>query len=386
MEKTAVLKCSHCEKTFAGLCYRDGKGYCANCFDLLFMHCSYCGLIVSRDDIYHFGRHSFCPTCLELNTFRCSRCEELVLNENIYMNRSGERYCGVCYEETHTSCARCDNEIYIDDAYSIDDGRYLCSHCYEQEGSRLVHDCGYRPRWSFNKQKWENTLYLGIELEVETRDFEDSSEDFTNYTKRAGLGDLFYLKEDGSLNNGFEIVSHPFTLQYAHKNFNFRKMLAHLLRSGNSSYKQGTCGFHIHLDRRFFTNLEVKKMRLFFSYNRTILRKFSNRGNTGGSYCLYERYDKVDFLDNKQQAGRYNALNINTGKNTIEIRIFRGTLDFKRFLASLQFTDAVANYVKEVSAIKLMGFSWPHFIEWALHKGRYNHFVNYIIGKERLCV
>ena len=43
---------------------------------------------------------------------------------------------------------------------------------------------------------------------------------------------------------------------------------------------------------------------------------------------------------------RYHAINL-TNRNTIEFRMFRGTLNIETFFATLQLVDNIVRYVKE---------------------------------------
>ena len=67
------------------------------------------------------------------------------------------------------------------------------------------------------------------------------------------------------------------------------------------------------------------------------------------------------------------------------MRIFRGTLNSDRFLATLQFCDALAHYSKEVSIMSIRSrLSWNSFLMWSKKTCRYNHFINYINNVENL--
>ena len=58
-----------------------------------------------------------------------------------------------------------------------------------------------------------HNLHMGIELEVE-----NDQELAGDYLLSLGSSqEDFYLKSDGSIEDGFEIVSHPFTMEYWHK-------------------------------------------------------------------------------------------------------------------------------------------------------------------------
>ena len=72
-------------------------------------------------------------------------------------------------------------------------------------------------------------------------------------------------------------------------------------------------------------------------------------------------------------------------KPTIEMRIFRGTLFYPRFIATLQFADALAHFVKEEGTLNSSRTnSWLDFIEWCKKTCNYGHFLNYIKNDKTL--
>jgi hypothetical protein len=62
-----------------------------------------------------------------------------------------------------------------------------------------------------------------------------------------------YLKGDGSLNDGFEIVTHPMTHDWAMEKFPW-EMIEKLRRSGYRSWDTDTCGLHVHASRTSFVD------------------------------------------------------------------------------------------------------------------------------------
>ena len=58
-----------------------------------------------------------------------------------------------------------------------------------------------------------------------------------------------YIKYDGSLDDGFEIVSHPATLNYHLNDFPWEDILHYAVQMGYRSHQTSTCGLHIHVNR-----------------------------------------------------------------------------------------------------------------------------------------
>ena len=59
-----------------------------------------------------------------------------------------------------------------------------------------------------------------------------------------------YVKSDGSLNDGFELVTHPCTLETHLQQVPWRETLEALRGMGYRSHAPGTCGLHVHVSRK----------------------------------------------------------------------------------------------------------------------------------------
>lgn len=367
----------------------NGMDYCRNCADELFFTCAECGDTTLSDTMHAVDDECYCQSCYDELFFYCGSCDNEYRRTDGYMHNS-RLYCSDCYHDIFSVCDECGQTVYSEDIYYNDDeDRYLCQNCSESESGTIRYN-SYMPALNFQKMQYENTLYMGLELEVEcgTHNSRTIAKDFTDYLDSKKNGNKFYMKQDGSLGNGFEVVSHPFTLQYAHKHLQFKDMLKKLRNLGCHSYTGGSCGIHIHVNKDFFTPKEIRKMRLFFCVNSEYLYRFSCRGNTGRNFCMKEEYYMADMRDRKVQIGRYWMLNLNTLKGTIELRLFRGTLSYKRFLAILQFTDAICNFAKVASFQTMAKYnSWHNFIDWTRHNNRHRHFIKHTEGRmAELCV
>ena len=393
----------------------DEECFCQDCYQERFATCDDCGDVVDRDEIGETGNGSnVCNGCIEDHYFHCESCGAIEHCDESHSTPNDEYYCEDCYDEHCTCCEQCGETLWNDDSYSTPSGYSNCERCFydyfgccsdcgetyslddmhydEDSGENYCEncDCGgssqikrwnYMPRLNFYKSKWEKTLlFLGMELEVQTRSsMRDRVENLYQMLKNENLENLFYFKQDGSVCDGFEIVSHPFTLNYGHKNINYYKILKHLKRSGFTSYESGDCGLHVHLSRNFFSAKEIRKMRLFFCSSGNQIQRFSYRGDKT-NYCKKVNYNLRQYKEKDDyQPERYLSLNCNTGKGTLEIRVFRGTLLYRRFLASLQFSDAVAHFVKQVSFMALgKESSWKTFCLWLKQQNRYNHLIRFM--------
>ena len=174
--------------------------------------CSVCGSLHSMDELTVFDDSYLCETCLHTETTRCQRC-----GERIWMDdNAGDSYtplCQHCYDRFYTRCEDCGRIMLQDDAYyeSDDDYDARCYTCHCRHVSqRVIHDYYYKPNPVFFG---DGSRFYGVELEVD-----DGGEINSNAAKIIEVANFpeerIYIKHDGSLNEGFEIVTHPMTLEY----------------------------------------------------------------------------------------------------------------------------------------------------------------------------
>ena len=371
--------CDGCGETFSKDCVTEVNGnyYCDDCFDERYVYCCECGDIVERDDAHEYDGEHYCEECFYQRYTYCYNCDEPIRREDAHYY-GDNAYCPDCFYDYYDYCHNCGYAYPLDELYEYG-GYYYCQDCYEEEADNVIHDYSYKPEPVFFKERWENTLYMGVELEVEVKGSGDRisiADELVNYGDR---WERMYCKYDGSLSNGFEIVTHPHTLQQ-HKKLRWRDILEWLDSRGCTSYDSGNCGLHIHLNKNFFTEKELQKLVYFFHRNKSFIRRFSQRR----SEHIREWADWWDSSELAQgrNSSRYRCINI-TG-STVEVRIFRGTLCYDRFLATLQFCDAVSHFVKQYSLAFIMSWSrdsWKEFCRFIERNG-YHHLVKYFKDKD----
>ena len=341
------------------------------------------------DDIFTVSGKNYCRCCLENTHKNCHACGKWESKETI-MQHGGRHYCPNCYSQYIRTCDNCGNSCQRDRMVE-QNGRWVCENCHRK--LKVIKDYNYTPdEFNYHKLDGDNCLFLGIEVEVETnkdRGYDERcAKEVTEYFKSLDLGEFFYIKHDGTV-EGFELVTQPATLRYMHEKIPWNTILKWFVSKGYTSYKTGNCGLHIHMNKKFFTPLDIHKLRLFFSTNKAYIYKFSKRQGFNDKYCQYEDFSfgiKEFITEGKKQEGKYWAIRTRpTKKDTVELRVFRGTLSYPRFLASLQFTDALAHYIKWVGIMSCQSKnSWIEFIRWCSKENMYQHFLNYIKSKDEL--
>ena len=292
-----------------------------------------------------------------------------------------------------TNCLRCGKEILYTQLYCFDGGNGYCLECYVGAGGgRLIIDHSYKPTPIFchmsteKETKREKLLYLGIELEVENR-----AVNLGDYAYDIQKNNGIYIKHDGSLERGFEIVSHPQTAKYHQKVFNWYNLLEQLRKDRFTSYDNGRCGLHIHVNKNFFNNKDdMLKIVLFFykCFNR--LKRFSKRRDM--NYCKKWKQPLVEQVEaekgsvclSRNNDDRYSCINFQN-HDTVEFRIYKGTLNYDRFLASILFTDAVCNFIKDYSLVFFtnkkhkVSYLWNEFLRYIKVSDRYHFLERYFV-------
>ena len=67
--------------------------------------------------------------------------------------------------------------------------------------------------------------------------------------------------------------------------------------------------------------------------------------------------DIIDKVKDTKYRGRYQGINLEN-QNTIEFRIFRGTLKLNTFIATLQFVDCICRYSKSMRLSDIYTVGW----------------------------
>lgn len=297
-------------------------------------------------------------------------------------------------------CDSCDQGLYDGEAHHADDHTY-CDGCYESEDRSPIRNYGHKPHPNFMLDDGSRSLYqvahpsgqngrlilaMGIEQEVEFVNHRLSGSLEDNASKVLDdintNGEIVYLKEDGSISYGFEIVSHPGTLGFFMNHFNWNGIES-LSKRGFESWNQRSCGLHIHMSRRAFKDdKHLFKFLVFIYKNPNQLIQFAGRNSS------YAKFDVDTFLNGLDSWGerlsvrgssfmkmaknetinneRYCAVNLRNIE-TVELRFFRPSLRANTVKAALQFCDAAFNYTESVNTKEVMSekaLSFEKFHQW----------------------
>ena len=315
---------------------------------------------------------SLCPSCLEEESVVCHVCRERIWNED-NAGSGCAPLCQRCYDRYYTTCERCGRIIREEDARYADEDEEdpLCEDCYVHEIERHdIKDYYYKPEPVFYG---EGPRFFGVELEIdEAGELGANARLLLDIANGNGL-DRLYCKHDGSLNNGFELVSHPMSLAYHAKEMLWAEILHSAVEMGYESHRARTCGLHIHVSRLAFGNTEaeqdaaIARVLYFFERHWSELLLFSRRTQRqldrwAARYGYREQpRDILEHAKKGCHAGRYTCVNLQPCE-TIEFRIFRGTLKYNTFLATLQLVDRICDMALYLSDEEIRALPWSAFV------------------------
>ena len=338
--------------------------------------------------VFKIPRHVF----LTSDVFeQCACCGKIFITSSFIQDMrsihdtNGNFVCNDCFNTRHYRiCDHCGNAFQIGENETVDDytlpsGDVCCDDCLDRELG-YINNYRYKPDPIFHRTEGEDsdtTMFMGVELEVDNG---NSVSKCARELNAANTCNHYYLKHDGSLNDGIEIVTHPCTLDYHLQKFPWDNIVEIARRNGFRSHDTKTCGLHVHVSRKAFgdssdeRDLNIAKVLLFFDRYWDRLVKFSRRKydqldrwakkpdaeftNNDGIIETLEKYDSYVSRDD-----RYMAVNL-TNYYTVEFRLFRGTLNVNTIKATLEFLSNLINCVKEKSLLQMQSIAWEDVINY----------------------
>ena len=332
--------------------------------------CERCDSVGSVNDCFHTidGNDIWCESCTERRAYWCERCEGYNSDTSYYISDRSEHWCQDCSDSYAYWCDDCDE-------YNADG----CDRCSEDpvssDGSRLIHDYSYRPDAIFHSTNKDERLFFGIEIEVEAKDDLRASAEYAHQLESM---DLAYLKHDGSLNNGFEIVTHPMSHDFFKNEAGDFFAVMEGLRTQQGirvkSWDTRTCGLHIHISRTgfsggahmhrflnlvysnpdFYSTLAGRTSDQWAKFTDIIKREYKRDANGDRIFSQdtgYEIETKRTFkhkLDMDRNSDRYSAVNT-LNRETLEMRIFRGSVNGDTIKSQLDLAHASVEYTRNLT-------------------------------------
>ena len=332
--------------------------------------CSECGAKLTQKTMHEFDGQILCESCLDEHTVLCDCCSTRIWRDNAEGD-SHHTLCSRCYEDRYTTCDGCGRLIRINDAYyDDDDSEYpYCEECFLKRREIPIKAYGYKPEPIFYGS---GDLFMGVELEIDRGgELNETAEELINIANRSS--DHIYCKHDGSLHDGFEIVSHPMTLEYHTSGMNWKAVFDKAIEMRYASHNTTTCGLHVHCNRDAFgedsatQDAVIGRIVYFVEKHWNELVRFSRRKiecleRWAARYATISNTTKETYQKAKDKCmGRYVAVNLENYE-TIEFRLFRGTLRYDTFIATLQLVFEICNLAMALTDKDLENLSWSDFV------------------------
>lgn len=314
----------------------------------------------------------------ERDTYTCHHCGDTEEGDPSHYN--GYCYCQDCWWRVSRTCSDCGERMlrndlnYCDDCdcYTCDDcGEHSCPESDEDSCSKIM-SYHYRPRPVFyGKPTSKADPFLGVELEVNTR---QCSSDASYVLNKLGHNHV-YLKHDGSLSNGFEIVTHPHTLD-KHRELWSEEFFKRAPKS-ITSWESGECGLHVHVGRSALTPLQLGRM-IVFMHSRENLAFIETMAQR--NIARWAKIDPEKKLTTNYNDDRYEALNLQRSA-TVEFRIFRGNFRRDRVLKAIEFAHALTLYCREASNKALTATMFLVWLEKPEQQTPYRELIDFARAK-----
>jgi len=219
----------------------------------------------------------------------------------------------------------------------------------------------------------------------------------------------WFIKHDGSLANGLEIVSYPMTFEYLYSiRDELAKQFKELQKQNCKSFNTNTCGMHVHVSKDAITNLHLYKILDFFRKNKKFITEASHRKKAdlqrwaslnriskkkvgvpqrptyheamSGRRMSVKYRSVMRLMAEKSAHGmvKYSAINV-LPEGTIEFRIFKGTLNPVGFYRNIQFLESIIEWTRNES---LRAVTMGSYLEYLLsNAARYRLVVDFVRKK-----
>lgn len=304
----------------------------------------------------------------------CDCCEEtyhpqrMGFTQVIVRRYVTEMHCDDCYQSGDYITADDTGDVYSDEygrdrLYWNENAEVWTVSEPEPEDSddgECLHSYGLRvdQHHGWPAETPQDSLCFGVELECEAKRGYSQSDLCAALGGKDGNG-TYILKDDGSLSNGAELVTLPYSLEHHREKFGWSRILdSEVARIGKSGTGTNACGIHVHVNRRALSPLTIGKMIVFLNNadNGDLVTTIAQRASNG--YCSRDVNKKLTDI---HCGNRYDLLNV-SGRNTVEFRLFKGNLRPERVLKNLEFCHALVRFCEQ-NGIKASSRG-SKFLQW----------------------
>jgi len=373
-------------------------------------HCYFCDEKLPAIDRYLFTdplthKHTICScrVCANQheNVQECGNCHRtfyraMLTNDTQqpYIDPdNGTLYCSDCLNSMRR-CVRCHK-------YFPPEHRCTCT-----TGEGNVHRWDYKPRFIFlsadNELRTRETLVTGFEIEIgctSQRKHSAASHIATDYPN-------FYNVFDGSITRppvtqeptdtptgeyaayGFELISMPFTQQFWKQEHRAAliEVVSKLRKVDTQAWPYDTCGFHVHLSRASFTDVQLFKFIALIHRNIPFTHMMAQRDPSDHfdrySSLIKEGNTDKEILAKINRAHRMRDLRYvgvnTTNERTVELRFFKASLNMYNIYKNLEFAWSLFEWSRIASLHSPTLTSYLKYVE--AHKKPYKHLYEFLLA------
>jgi len=252
----------------------------------------------------------------------------------------------------------------------LDDGRWVHIDWTPYRGLVAGYHSSKSKGFDVIDSPWfrQNRRAFGLELEVQVTSGSANLDAMAGrvhdlFNPNGAVGEYCFFERDGSIGHGFEIVTQPAGMDIHRDKFALFLNNPET-KKGMRSHEGGSCGLHIHVGRQYLTQAQIFRVQSFLNdvRNEGIIRMIARR--YGAGYCRVKPEMAKFTPYNKQNGDRYEMLNIQN-RDTVEFRIFRGSLRYESVMAALEFCNALLTFCQpgEVSFTQFNAVGFKTYIQ-----------------------
>ena len=344
-------------------------------FENHFCFCADCGQLLFISEAIRIDGDWYCHGC----TTTCDYCGCIIPVQETYKAEDSDYgYCYTCFMEETYRCDDCGRRYRYDDSLHEVNDRWYCDSCYEEHRPIIQSyhtQKDYGDIRFYGDESRKDAIFMGLELEIDAEHRFDREEIAGEL--QSIFGNFFAYENDGSLSYGFEMISQPASLSY-HMSMmpKYADAFQYLIENDIKSHDIKSCGLHAHLDRRYFGEKEdssIAKLLYLFEKFRKELMVFSRRTEAQcADWCRSRKQSyngeagwiKKAVIEARSYSSyqqRYYSVNL-TNSDTLEIRLWRGTLNKESFEATLKFTARLAQLCRDTRAVELAKFTFEDLL------------------------
>lgn len=328
--KKEYSMCQHCAQ-FVHVDMMKNQHCCQSCYSTRKKCCS-CNEEIFYNNIKKFKTKYYCHRCYTSKIKMCNGCNNSFYISQMKVIVNSGYYCKECYDSKYFTCENC--KLTFEKNRKSDIVDTCCKHCIPEN---ILLRYGYKPTvYHFKKTRRNDNVFMGIELEITgARNNENLINVIQDYTNHKD----FYFKFDASIvGYGFEIVSHPYTLDYHLQNAKWKDLYKTLNHYGIN--KTDNCGLHVHFNRDIFDQRSLSAIDCFVNMNFELMKKFG--GRNFNQYCQAKKTSAQWGIDSEHC--RYNAVNL-TNDKTVELRFCESASNYEDFVNRIKFLHSIVNFV-----------------------------------------